>query len=79
MFTTIVGAPFTDPFLRKDFIQYGLYSLACVIAVTLIYSIIFDTKKAPESVFIPCTEEQEDEEDEEAAREISEEAENTEE
>lgn len=57
MFATIIGAPFTDPYFRTDFIRYGLYSLACVIAVTLIYSIIFDTKKAPAPLFIPVEKE----------------------
>ena len=52
MLGTILTAPFTDPYFRTDFIQYGLYSLACVIAVTLIYSIIFDTKKTTAPAFI---------------------------
>lgn len=53
MFGTIIGAPVTDPYYRTDFISYGLYCLAVVIAVTLIYSLIFDTKKAAPPQFIP--------------------------
>jgi len=56
MFGTIIGAPVTDPYFRTEFISYGLYCLAVVIAVTLIYSLIFDTKKPPQAEFIPYAE-----------------------
>ena len=53
MLGTIIGAPVTDPYFRTEFISYGLYSIAAVIAVTLIYSLIFDTKKPTQTDFIP--------------------------
>ncbi len=49
----ILGSPFTDPFYRADLLTYGLFSLAITIVVTLIYSIVFDNKKASSPVFIP--------------------------
>ncbi len=53
MLGTIICAPVTDPYFRTKLISYGLYSLAVVIAVTLIYSLIFDTKKPTQTEFIP--------------------------
>lgn len=41
----ILRSPFTDPYMRKDFLQCLIYSALTVIAVVLIYSIIFEDKK----------------------------------
>lgn len=72
----ILRSPFTDPYLRKDFLQCLIYSALTVIAVVLIYSIIFEDKKkansfavkfgeteAVDSVFDTLTEENAVEED----------------
>lgn len=41
----ILRSPFIDPLIKKEFLQCLLYSVLTVIAVVLIYSIIFEDKK----------------------------------
>lgn len=41
----LLRSPFTDPYMRKDFLQSLIFSALTVIAVVLIYSIIFEDKK----------------------------------
>lgn len=52
MLGNILSAPFTDIYYRKDFLQYLLFNALTVIAVALIYSIIFEDKKKVESFIV---------------------------
>ncbi len=52
MLGVITLAPFKDLYFRKDFLQYLLFSVLAVVAVSLIYSIIFEDKKKVEAFII---------------------------
>lgn len=48
----ILSSPVTDPAFRKEFLQFMLFNTLTVIAVSLVYSIIFEEKKKQESFIV---------------------------
>lgn len=52
VFGIVLSSPFTDPYMRKDFLQCLIFSALTVIAVVLIYSIIFEDKKKVSSFVV---------------------------
>lgn len=49
---TSLKAPFTDPFVRDDFLEYLLYAILAVVVVALIYSIALEDKSKPRCVLL---------------------------